>query len=137
MKAQAQAGHSIRLHLKPYTAGKVYLGYYYGKIKALADSAQLNASGEGVFSGKDRLPGGVYFVVSPARSILFELLIDSAQHFSIAADTASLPNSVVFTGSQENIVFQGIPVIRPKRERQSWPRQPSSPPRIAKPIPRN
>jgi len=107
VKAQAQAGHSIRLHLKPYTAGKVYLGYYYGKIKALADSAELNAGGEGVFSGKDRLPGGVYFVVSPARAILFELLIDSAQHFSVAADTASLPGSVVFTGSQENIVFQG------------------------------
>jgi hypothetical protein len=34
-------------------------------------------------------------------------VIDSAQHFSVAADTASLPGSVVFTGSQENIVFQG------------------------------
>ncbi|MBS1606309.1 MAG: hypothetical protein JST42_26860, partial [Bacteroidetes bacterium] len=47
-----QGGHSIRLQLKPYTEGKVYLGYYYGKIKALADSAELNASGEAVFSGK-------------------------------------------------------------------------------------
>jgi hypothetical protein len=103
---QPQSGHAIRLHLKPYTGGKVYLGYYYGKIKALADSTELNASSEGVFSGKDKLPGGVYFVVSPNRAILFELLIDSAQHFSIAADTTNLPGSVVFTGSADNTIFQ-------------------------------
>src|SRR5260221_4892790 len=101
-----QSGHAIRLHLKPYTGGKVYLGYYYGKIRALADSTELNANSEGVFSGKDKLPGGVYFVVSPNRAILFELLIDSLQHFSIAADTTNLPGSVVFTGSADNTVFQ-------------------------------
>ncbi|HEY4286893.1 MAG TPA: thioredoxin-like domain-containing protein [Puia sp.] len=106
LKAQSQSGHAIRLHLKPYTGGKVYLGYYYGKIRALADSTELNANSEGVFSGKDKLPGGVYFVVSPSRAILFELLIDSTQHFSIAADTTSLPGSVVFTGSADNTVFQ-------------------------------
>ena len=104
----AQSGYSIRLHLKPYTGGKVYLGYYYGKIKALADSAQLDGNSDGLFSGKDKLPGGVYFIVSPSRSILFELLIDSQQHFSIAADTTNLPASVVFTGpgAANNIVFQ-------------------------------
>ncbi|HXO76515.1 MAG TPA: hypothetical protein VN824_14780, partial [Puia sp.] len=51
LKAHSQSGHAIRLHLKPYTGGKVYLGYYYGKIKALADSTELNANSEGVFSG--------------------------------------------------------------------------------------
>ncbi|MBS1662466.1 MAG: DUF5106 domain-containing protein [Bacteroidetes bacterium] len=107
LKAQSQSGHAIRVQLKPYTSGKVYLGYYYGKIKALADSTELSAGGEGVFSGKDRLPGGVYFVVSPNRAILFELLVDSGQHFSISADTTNLPGSVVFTGSPDNLVFQG------------------------------
>src|SRR5262249_38926234 len=104
--AWSQDGYSIHLHLKPYTAGKVYLGYYYGKIKALADSAMLDAGSDGVFSGKERLPGGVYFIVSPSRAILFELLIDSTQHFNVSADTATLPGSVVFTGCPENTVFQ-------------------------------
>ncbi len=106
MKAQSQNGYTIHLHLKPYTSGKVYLGYYYGKIKALADSAQLNGNGEGLFSGETRLPGGVYFIVSPNRAILFELLIDSQQHFSVSADTTNLPGSIVFTGSTDNTVFQ-------------------------------
>src|SRR5271170_6075105 len=107
LSAQSQNGYTIHLHLKPYTSGKVYLGYYFGKIKALADSAQLNGSSDGIFSGTGRLPGGVYFVVSPSRAILFELLIDSEQHFSVAADTTNLPASVVFTGSRDNSVFQG------------------------------
>ena len=101
-----QNGYTIRLHLKPYTSGKVYLGYYYGKIKALADSAQINSNSDGIFSGKDRLPGGVYFIVSPSRAILFELLIDSQQHFSVAADTTNLPASILFTGSSDNTSFQ-------------------------------
>jgi hypothetical protein len=105
LKASAQSGYSIRLHLKPYTGGKVYLGYYYGKIKALADSAILNPNSDCVFDGKEKLPGGVYFVVSPGRTILFELLIDSMQHFSVSADTTSLPGSLVFTGSPDNTVF--------------------------------
>jgi len=103
---QVQNGHQIRLSLKPYTSGKVYLGYYYGKIKALADSTMLDVNSAGSFTGKDPLPGGVYFIVSPNRTILFELLIDSQQHFSIAADTTNIPGSVVFTGSGDNSVFQ-------------------------------
>ena len=106
LKAYPQNGYSIHLHLKPYTSGKVYLGYYYGKIKALADSAMLNANSDGVFSGKEKLPGGVYFVVSPNRAILFELLIDSVQHFSVSADMTALPASIVFTGCPDNTVFQ-------------------------------
>ncbi|HMH21845.1 MAG TPA: thioredoxin-like domain-containing protein [Puia sp.] len=106
LQARSQNGHRIQITLKPYSHSKVYLGYYYGKLKALADSAMLDASGKGSFSGKELLPGGVYFVVSPARVILFELLIDKGQDFAVAADTANLPGSVVFTGSNENVVFQ-------------------------------
>jgi hypothetical protein len=105
LKAYPQSGYSIHLHLKPYTGGKVYLGYYYGKIKALADSALLNGNSDGLFEGKEKLPGGVYFIVSPGRTILFEMLIDSQQRFSVAADTTNLPASVVFTGTPDNTVF--------------------------------
>ncbi|HEV2479574.1 MAG TPA: thioredoxin-like domain-containing protein [Puia sp.] len=107
LKAYPQDGYSIHLHLKPYTGGKVYLGYYYGKIRALADSTMLDADGNGVFTGKDKLTGGVYFIVSPSRAVLFELLIDSSQRFSISADTTKLPASLTFTGSPENTVFLG------------------------------
>jgi len=105
-QAHPQDGHRIRLTLKPYKSVKIYMGYYYGKAKALADSAMLDEAGTGVFAGKDKLPGGVYFIVSPGRTILFELLLDKNQVFSISADSTDLPGSVVFTGSPDNTVFQ-------------------------------
>src|ERR1700724_947739 len=49
--------------------------------------------------------GGIYFFVSPRKEILFELLIDQQQQFSISADSARLPASIVFTGSPENKTF--------------------------------
>jgi hypothetical protein len=103
--AVAQSGYNIPVTLKPYKNTYIYLGYYYGKLKALADSTLLDEHGKGVFSGKEPLQGGIYFIVSPRKEILFELLIDKQQQFSIAADSATLPNNVVFTGSQENTLF--------------------------------
>src|SRR5689334_23621680 len=98
MLAEAQSGYNIPITLKPYKNTYIYLGYYYGtKVKALADSALLDANGKGLFSGKEPLPGGIYFVVSPRKEILFEVLVDKQQQFSIAADSATLPNNVQFT----------------------------------------
>jgi peroxiredoxin len=99
-------GYSINLTLKPYKNTYVYLGYYYGSKKALADSVLLDANSNGVFKGKQRLPGGIYFIVSPRKEILFELLLDQQQQFSISADSAKIPAGVVFTGSADNTVFQ-------------------------------
>ena len=104
--AQGQFTYRIHLKLTPYSNSKVYLGYYYGKIKAVADSVVLDAASQGVFQGKEKLPGGIYFIVSPKKEILFEVLIDQQQQFSIDADSAHIPNGVKFTGSTDNQQFQ-------------------------------
>src|SRR5687768_8390635 len=102
----AQTGYQIRVSMKPFSASKIYLAYYYGKMKAIADSTVLDAAGNGMFSGKKQLPGGIYFLVSPRKEILFEILIDKPQPFSIRADTSNLPFSVSFSGSPVNSQFQ-------------------------------
>jgi hypothetical protein len=99
-------GYQVSITLKPYRHQYIYLGYYYGKIKALADSALLDGNSHGIFKGKQKLNGGIYFVVSPRKEILFELLLDKQQQFSIEADSAGLPLAVRFTGSAENTLFQ-------------------------------
>ena len=104
--AQTNTGYAIGITLKPFKNQFVYLGYYYGKIKALADSAKLDANSSAVFSGKQKLNGGIYFIVSPRKEILFEVLLDKQQHFSIKADTVGLPASVKFINSPENNLFQ-------------------------------
>lgn len=103
---QAQHGYNIRISLKPYKNDTIYLGYYYGKMKALADSTVLNENSTGSFSGKQPLHGGIYFIVSPKKEILFEILIDKDQDFSIVADTANMSAGISFDGSADNIQFQ-------------------------------
>ena len=91
--------------MKPYQNTKIYIGTNYGKNKVLADSCLLNEKSEGVFESKQKLTPGIYFVVSPKYSILFDFLIDEAQHFKISADTTAL-DKVAITGSPDNILFQ-------------------------------
>ncbi len=104
--AWSQEGYEITVQLKPYSNQQIYLGYHYGKIKALYDSVQLDANATGKFKGKEALPGGIYFIVSPAKQILFEILIDKDQHFSVSADSSKLPEGIQFTESPENKQFQ-------------------------------
>ena len=102
----AQTGYNIDITLRPFSNQKIYLGYYYGKIKALTDSAVLDNSSKGVFQGPKALPGGIYFIVSPNKEILFELLVDKQQSFGIDADTSALPSNVKFLRSPDNSGFQ-------------------------------
>ena len=102
----AQSAYQIKLVLRPFKNSLVYLGYYYGKLKAIADSLTLDEQSEGTFQGKTKLAGGIYFVVSPKKEILFEVLIDQQQHFSIVADSSDSPDRVKFIGSPDNEIFQ-------------------------------
>lgn len=97
-------GYLIHATIKPYKNTWMYLGSYYGQNKILTDSAWFDDNSEGIFKGNKKLPGGIYFFVTPNHTLLFEILMDSLQHFSIVADSAHIEN-VTVTGSEENILF--------------------------------
>jgi len=104
--AQAQtppAGYEITV-TTDYKNVLVYLGSYYGKRKILIDSALADKKGTAQFKGTSKLPMGIYFLVSPQKVILFELLMDYGQHFSLASDSTK-PGALKFTGSPDNTVF--------------------------------
>ncbi len=96
---------NISLTLKPYKNVWVYLGSYYGKGKTLVDSVKVDENSHGVFKPAKKYTPGIYFVVSPTYTILFELLMDESQHFSIDADTLRRENAII-TGSTENDLFK-------------------------------
>ena len=104
---QAQTGgYQIGIQVKPLKNTWVYMGYYYGKILPVSDSAFLDATGKGVFKGTKPLPQGIY-VIAPSKSrILTELLIGKNQKFSFVTDTIAPEKNTVFTGSPENMQFQ-------------------------------
>jgi thiol-disulfide isomerase/thioredoxin len=98
-------GHNIEITLKPYKNTKVYLGTNYGQNRVLADSAILNDASFGYFKGKEKLTPGIYFIVSPKYSILFEFLVDDGQQFKIIADTLNLVDHKII-GSKDNDIFR-------------------------------
>lgn len=103
--APHQTGRNISITLTPYKNTKVYLGSYYGKGKTLADSAMLDDKSHGVFKSSEKLTPGIYFVVSPQMTMLFDFLMDSKQQFSIVADTLKKEEFTI-TGSPDNDLFK-------------------------------
>ncbi|KAI9437891.1 alkyl hydroperoxide reductase/ thiol specific antioxidant/ Mal allergen [Russula earlei] len=103
--AVVSTGRNISITLTPYKNTWISLGSYYGKGKTLADSTFVDEKGHGVFKSKDKLTPGIYFVVSPQMSVLFDFLMDNKQQFSIVGDTAH-KDQVVITGSPDNDLFK-------------------------------
>jgi thiol-disulfide isomerase/thioredoxin len=100
----AQNGYEIKVILKPFKNEYVYLGHYSGKQYPVIDSVLLNDKSEGTFKGANRLGGGIYIVVYPAKNKFFEMLVDQQQHFSVVADTTSI-NEKQFINSPDNKLF--------------------------------
>ncbi len=98
-------GHNISITLTPAKNQKAYLGCYYGKSKAIMDSCMLDENSKGRFIGEKKLVGGIYFVVSQAYSIQFELLIGDDQEFAIIGDTTHKENFNI-VGSPDNDIFK-------------------------------
>ncbi|TWI81581.1 uncharacterized protein DUF5106 [Lacibacter cauensis] len=94
-------GYRITAKYKAVPDAKLYLGYYFGNQKYVLDSAVLQPNGEAVFTGAEKLTGGLYLVVDPKKTVFFDILIDKEQEFNITIDTANFTPSGI-TGSQEN-----------------------------------
>jgi hypothetical protein len=104
LKAQSPAtGYEIKA-TTDYKNVQIYLGNYYGKGKLVVDSAMADSKGVAVFKGEKKLPQGIYFIVSPQHVIMFEILMDTDQHFSFVSDSTK-PGELKFTGSPDNDVF--------------------------------
>jgi peroxiredoxin len=101
-----QNGYQIKVTLKPFTSGYLYLGHHFGSKQYIVDSVAINNKSEVTFAGKERLFGGVYMVIFPKKNGWFEMLVDKQQHFSVAADTTDIIGKTQFTGSPDNDLFQ-------------------------------
>lgn len=102
--AKAQSGHNIKVKFTGLKDTVAYLGNYYGDKQYLQDTAKIDKNGLVVFQGKDKLPGGLYLVVTP-RKTYFEIVVDKEQNFSLETDTADFIGSMKIKGSTDNELF--------------------------------
>lgn len=107
----------IPITMKPYVKKYIYLGCYYGKGKTLVDSALMDENSHGFFKHEKKYTPGIYFVVSPNYTILFELLMDDKQQMTIEADSTKKDEPVI-KGSPENDLFKAYSLFSVEKGRK-------------------
>lgn len=96
--------YEIKIQVKGLSDTSLILGHYLNKSMYPDDTVQLNENGQGVFSGDEKLPGGMYIVFLPNQKY-FPFLIDEDQQFSIFTDTLDLFGNLQFKGNKINSDF--------------------------------
>lgn len=76
----ANKGHEIKVQVQGISDTSSYLAYHFGERQYLKDTVDVDSDGRFVFSGDERLPGGMYMIAFPDDQY-FEVIIDKNQHF--------------------------------------------------------
>jgi thiol-disulfide isomerase/thioredoxin len=97
---------SVTMQASQYHSGIAYLTYHMGKNLSVEDSAAVSNKGVAVFTGKRKLPAGIYALVLPGKSKSVDFLIDKEQIISVKIDTTDLLQKTVVTGSAANVLLQ-------------------------------
>lgn len=101
----AQEAYQISVNIKPFNKGYLYLAHHYGNKQFLIDSARIEANGDALFTGKEKLMGGVYMIAYPEKNGWVECLLDKEQRFSLSTDTSDIIGTIQFNGSPDNELF--------------------------------
>lgn len=96
----------VTLKTPNYKKGIAFLTYHMGKSLNVEDSAAVNNKGIAIFTGKRRLPGGIYSIVFPGKDKSVDFFVSTEQVITITADTSDLLNKTTVIGSKENLLFQ-------------------------------
>ena len=96
--------YKIQVRLKDFAEDTIVLGHRFNASFVPKDTAILDQQGNGIFTGKDPLPQGMYLVYFPNKSF-FDLLISDDQEFFVENDTLDFVNHIVIKGSDENTAF--------------------------------
>jgi peroxiredoxin len=101
---QSGKGYRINVTVTGIPDSTIFLAYHFGDKQYLKDTIRLDNRGNGVFSGKESLPQGIYLVVLPGKQY-FEVLMSDNQHFGVKCTFPDYINTLEFTGSDENTGF--------------------------------
>ncbi len=97
-------GYEIKVIISGLQDSSVYLAYHLGDKQYIKDTITLNSLGSGTFSGKEKLPQGIYLIVLPGKKY-FEILMSGDQYFSVSCSLKDYFKTLKFIGSDENTAF--------------------------------
>ena len=97
--------YAIKVRVSGIKDTVCYLANYYGDKQYIQDTGKVDSKGNFMFTGKNKLAGGIYLVVLPSKKFFEIIITDKEQVFSIETDTTDLVKNLVVKGSNENILF--------------------------------
>lgn len=101
---QPKNNYEITVSITGLRDSTIFLAYHFGDKQYITDTTVLDAMGNGVFSGKEKLAQGIYMIVLPGKKY-FELLMSDDQNFSLSCSYNDYFNTLRFNGSDENTAF--------------------------------
>jgi len=99
-KAEAE-GYELKVRIKNLANKEIILGHHFADKLYPDDTLKLDNSGHGILKGKTKFPEGIYFFLTPSRS-MFDFFMTGNQRFSIETDTLNLFGKLKFENSPEN-----------------------------------
>lgn len=94
-------GHEIQVRIKNLANKEIILGHRFADQLFPNDTLRLDENGFGVIKGKKKYPEGIYFFMTPSRT-MFEFFMTNDQKFLIENDTINLFLNLKFKKSEEN-----------------------------------
>lgn len=118
--AFGQAGYKLDFKIKGWKDTTAYLGYYYGELTYLKDTAKVDAQGAFSFEDKKPLPQGVYMVVL-GTSKIFEIVIGEDQQFAMETTADDYVKDMKVTGDVDNKLFFENMLFNMARHKEAEP----------------
>ncbi len=97
--------YNISVKIKDANSELIQLAYYYQDKQYVVEQKKTNKNGEIIFSGKNKLPRGIYMITMPSKQMYFDILLADDQVFEIKADTTGTVEKIKIKGSEENKLF--------------------------------
>ncbi|MCB9016688.1 MAG: DUF5106 domain-containing protein [Lentimicrobiaceae bacterium] len=101
----AQSGYRISIQLDGLNDTILLLASYNGHKQFVIDTAFRSTKNNYVFTGKDPLPTGMYFLAGENKSRLFDFIVSGKQVFTIKGKKDAIPLSLSCKENAENQTF--------------------------------
>lgn len=94
-------GYELKVGIKNLANKEIIFGHQFADKLYPDDTLKLDNSGQGILKGNTKFPEGIYFFMTPSRS-MFDFFMTENQSFSIETDTLNLFENLQFGNSPEN-----------------------------------
>lgn len=97
-------GYSIKVKVNGLKDTVLMLGNHFGDKQYVTDTVRIDSKGQAIFSGNEKLNGGIYLAILPNKKY-FEFLVTENQEFSLETDTLDFIYSMKVKDSKDNMLF--------------------------------